>query len=143
VRGRPLAAILVVAGLLGALGGRAGAEHQIYYRYVVLGYVLDEGGGPLGRVPVELIRDKTGFSYLGESGPDGFFLIVSRLGDESAGERLTLRVGRAVTSLTARFDPANHADHRGTRVDVRGGAFQERPAAFATTLARFLATESR
>jgi hypothetical protein len=143
VRGRRRAAILVAAALVGALSGRVEAEHEIYYRYVVLGYVQDERGAPRGRVPVELIRDRTGFSYLGQTGADGFFLIVARLGDESAGERLTLRVGGAATAVVARFDPANHADHRGTRVDVRGGAFQERPAAFAPTLARFLATESR
>lgn len=138
-----LRALLAVVGLLGVLGGRAGAEHEIYYRYIVLGFVQDGRGAPLSRVPVELIRDKTGFSYLAESDPGGFFVIVARLGDESTGERLTLRIGRATTSLIARFDPANHADHRGTRIDLRGAIFQERAAAFTPTLARFLATEIR
>ncbi len=88
----------------------------------------------MGRAQLELIRDKTGFSYLGQTGPDGFFLIVARLGDESVGERLTLRVGRVTTAITARFDPTNHADHRGTRVDLQGGTFQERAASFETDL---------
>jgi hypothetical protein len=142
-QGAALRAIVLVAGLFGVLGGTAHAEHEVYYRYIVLGYVQDGRGAALQRVPVELTRDKTGFSYFGETGPDGFFLIIARLGDESAGERLTLRVGGATTGITARFDPSNHADHRGTRIDLRGGAFQERVASFASTLARFLAGERR
>ena len=63
----------------------ARAEHQVSYRYVVLGYVTDAAEpGPSG-VRVELRREKTGFSYLGETDADGFYLIVARLGDESAG----------------------------------------------------------
>ena len=138
-----LRTLSVTVGLLGVLAGSAGGEHEIHYRYIVLGYVVDARGLPPRPTPVELIRDKTGFSYLGETDSSGFFLIIARLGDESAGEPLTLRVGRAATTITARFDPANHADHRGTRVDLQGGTFQERAATFAPTLARFLATESR
>lgn len=138
-----LRALAVAVGLLGLLAGSATGEHQIQYRYIVLGYVVDARGLPPRPTPVELIRDRTGFSYLGETDSSGFFLIIARLGDESAGEPLTVRVGRVATTITARFDPANHADHRGTRVDLKGGAFQERAAAFAPTLARFLATESR
>ena len=136
-------AALVAVGLLGVLGRSAGGEHEIHYRYIVLGYVVDARGIPPKPTPVELVRDKTGFSYLGETDAKGFFLIIARLGDESAGEPLTLRVGRAATTITARFDPANHAAHRGTRVDIRDETFQERAAAFAPTLARFLATEVR
>lgn len=138
-----LCAALIVAGLLGVPGGPADGEHEVYYRFIVLGYVKDARGGAAARTSVELIRDKTGFSYLGETDPDGFFLIIARLGDESAGERLTVRVGRAATTITARFDPSNHAEHRGTRIDLQGEAFRERAAAFAPTLARFLATQSR
>lgn len=138
-----LCAALIVAGLLGVPHGPADGEHEIYYRFIVLGYVKDGRGGPVGRTPVELIRDKTGFSYLGETDPDGFFLIIARLGDESAGEHLTVRVGRAATTITARFDASNHAEHRGTRIDLLGETFQERATSFAPTLARFLATESR
>jgi hypothetical protein len=130
---------LLALGLAGWLPALAGAEHEVFYRYVVLGYARDARGTPAVKVPVELVRDKTGFSYLGETGLDGFYLIIARLGDESVGERLTLRLGQATTAITARFDPANHAEHRGTRVDLLGTSFQERPhASFTTTLARFL-----
>jgi hypothetical protein len=134
---------LLVTGLAGVLGGPARAEHAIHYRYIVLGYVKDARGVPPRATSVELIRDKTGFSYLGETDADGFFLIIARLGDESVGEPLTLRVGRAATAITVRFDPANHAAHRGTRVDVQGDRFEERAVSFAPTLARFLAPEIR
>jgi hypothetical protein len=136
-------AALAPLALLAVLGGPGRAEHDIHYRYIVLGYVQDARGQAPKPTPVELVRDKTGFSYLGETDAHGFFLIIARLGDESVGEPLTLRVGRAATTITARFDPADHAAHRGTRVDVQGDRFQERPAFFAPTLARFLATEIR
>jgi hypothetical protein len=135
--------VVLITGLLSALATVASAEHEVFYRYVVLGYVKDPGGFPMGRVQLELIRDKTGFSYLGQTGPDGFFLIVARLGDESVGERLTLRMGHVTTVITARFDPTNHADHRGTRVDFQGGTFQESAASFKTTLAHFLGSSLR
>jgi hypothetical protein len=119
------------------------AEHEVYYRYVVLGYVHDAQGRPAGGRPVELVRDKTGFSYLGDTDAAGFFVLVARLGDESAGEPLTLRIGRATTRLTAHFDPRDHASPRGTRVDLDGARFVERAAAFASTLARFLEASPR
>ena len=135
--------MVLVTGLLSVLAAAADAEHEVFYRYVVLGYVKDSGGVPMSGVQLELIRNKTGFSYLGHTGPDGFFLIVARLGDESMGERLTLRMGQVTTVITTRFDPTNHADHRGTRVDVLGRTFQESAASFKTTLAHFLGTPSR
>jgi hypothetical protein len=135
--------VVLVTGLLSVLAAAADAEHEVFYRYIVLGYVKDPGGVPMSGVQLELIRNKTGFSYLGHTGPDGFFLIVARLGDESMGERLTLRMGQVTTVITARFDPTNHADHRGTRVDVQGRTFQESAASFKTTLAHFLGAPSR
>jgi hypothetical protein len=117
----------------------ASAEHQIEYRYTVLGYVTDPAGRPVAGHTVELIRDKTGFSYLGTTGADGFFVIIARLGDESAGESLTLRRGTASVSLVARFDPSNHRDERGTRVDIEAARFVERPTSFQATLTKFLA----
>jgi|SRR5262245_2168669 len=121
------------------VAGNALAEHELYYRYVVLGYVKDGSG--LGRpgVQVELVRDKTGFSYIGETDVTGLYVIVVRLGDESAGERLTLRAASEAVSIVARFDPKDHAHDRGTRVDFLGGRSVETPAAFATTLREFLA----
>ena len=134
---RASALVLILAGLLGATP--AGAEHEVYYRYVVLGFMTDARGRPLAGRPVELIRDKTGFSYLDETDATGFYLIVSRLGDESAGERLTLMVGATTLVLTARFDPANHTDDRGTRVDLEGPTLVERSSSFRSTLINALA----
>ena len=107
---RASALVLILAGLLG--GTRAGAEHEVYYRYVVLGFVTDA----------------TGFS-----------LIVSRLGDESAGQRLTQVIGATTLALTARLEPANHTDDRGTRVDLEGPRLGERSSWFRSTLTNALA----
>ena len=117
----------------------ATAEHEVYYRYVVLGYVKDVTGVPLRGVTVELVREKTGFSYLAETDAEGFYVIVSRLGDESMGERLRVKAGSQSTTIIARFDPQNHAVNRGTRLDFLGKKAVERPTWFASTLKRFLA----
>jgi hypothetical protein len=69
------------------------AEHEVYYRYTVLGYVGDETG----------------------------------------------RLRPKVEIITARFDPADHVQERGTRVDFVRGRRVETPGAFAATLQRFLA----
>jgi hypothetical protein len=123
----------------GSIVGAARAEHQVSYRYVVLGYVTDaENRGRRG-VWVELRREKTGFSYLGETDTDGFYVIVARLGDESAGESLHLRAEGQAMTLTARFDPTDHATERGTRVDFTARKPVESPTAFAVTLRRYLA----
>jgi hypothetical protein len=134
--------VVVFAGLvLAALAHvvtPVAAEHTVYYRYVVLGFVRDAQGKPLTERPVEVIRDKTGLTYSGRSDGAGFFVLVVRLGDESAGETLTLRIGSATTRITARFDPANHTDDRGTRVDLEGSRWVERTTAFRPTLARYV-----
>ena len=119
------------------------AEHEIFYRYTVLGYVKDPAGKPRSGQTVELIRDKTGFSYLGHTDEAGLFVIVARLGDESVGESITLRVGGMQQRLVVRFDPVNHAEERGTRVDLEGSKALERPAAFRATLANMLAAPGR
>jgi hypothetical protein len=135
-----LAIVLVAAVALGSSWwrGRAEAEHEPFYRYVVLGYAKDVTGKPIPSLPVELVRDKTGFSYVTDTDEKGFYVIVARLGDESAGERLTLAVGSTRTTITARFDPTNHADERGTRVDLERARLVERTAWFRPTLANFL-----
>ena len=116
----------------------AAAEHTVYYRYVVLGFVKDAKGTPLSGRDVEVVRAKTGLTYPGRTDEQGLFVIVVRLGDESAGETLTVRVGQAQTTVTARFDPADHTHDRGTRVDLDGARFVERTSAFQPTLARFV-----
>ena len=136
-------ALLLVAVLLVAARPAAG-EHEVWYRYTVLGFVRDGGGQPVAGQRVELVRDRTAFTYLGDTDGDGLFVIVARLGDESAGEALTLRVGTVTTArLTARFDPANHTDERGTRVDVDGARVVERAAAFHATLSSFVGAPRR
>lgn len=140
---------LALAGALGAvappapivpssISGVARAEHQVSYRYIVLGYVIDAANRGRPGVRVELRREKTGFSYLGETDTNGFYVIVARLGDESAGESLHLRAEGQATTLTARFDPADHATERGTRVDFTARKPVESPTAFAVTLKRYL-----
>ena len=126
--------------LLAVAASTATAEHEIFYRYTVLGYVKDAAGKPSPGQSVELIRDKTGFSYLGQTDESGLFVIVARLGDESAGEPLTLRLGTTRQRLVARFDAANHTDERGTRVDLEGTRVLERPTWFRSTLATLLGT---
>lgn len=121
----------------------AAADHEVYYRYVVLGYVTDALGKPVPGRGVELVREKTGFSYLADTDEKGFFVIAARLGDESAGETLTLKAGAAGTRITARFDPGNHTDERGTRVDLVGARWIERTAWFRSTLANFMAGDRR
>lgn len=125
--------------LLGlALASGAGAEHEVFYRYVVLGYVKDVKGVPLRGVSVKLIRQKTGFSYLADTDTRGFYVIVARLGDESVGENLQVKAGSLSTTLVARFDPRNHTADRGTRLDFLGKKAVEQPTLFASTLKRFL-----
>jgi hypothetical protein len=126
--------------LVAVVAAPAVAEHEIFYRYTVLGYVKDAAGKPSPGQTVELSRDKTGFSYLGQTDESGLFVIVARLGDESAGESLTLRLGTTRQRLVARFDAANHTDERGTRVDLEGARVLERPAWFRSTLATLLGT---
>jgi len=128
----------VVAPVSGPVTREARAEHQVWYRYVVLGYVTDPQKRGRRGVRVELRREKTGFSYLGETDADGFYVIIARLGDESVGETLHLRAAGQAMTLTARFDPADHTTERGTRVDFSARKPVESPTAFAGTLARFL-----
>ena len=131
-------ALALFATSVAFLATQAAAEHTVYYRYVVLGFVKDAKGKLLSERAVEVVRDKTGLTYPGRTDDQGLFVIVVRLGDESAGETLTVRSGGATTTVTARFDPANHVNDRGTRMDLDGARFVERKDAFQPTLARFV-----
>lgn len=121
----------------------AAGEHEIWFRYTVLGYVTDGRGQARAGERVELVRDRTSFAYLSETDAEGFYVIIARLGDESAGESLSLRLGKATVRLTAAFDPTNHTDERGTRVDFDGTGAVERAAAFRATLAKFVGAAAR
>jgi hypothetical protein len=130
--------VLALLALLLLAAVPAAGEHEIWYRYTVLGYVTDGRGQTRAGERVELVRDRTRFSYLAETDADGLYVIVARLGDESAGEALSLRLGDATARVTATFDPTNHTDERGTRVDFDGVRAVERAAAFPATLASFV-----
>ena len=121
----------------------AAGEHEVWYRFTVLGYVTDAAGRPRAGQRLELVRDRTQFSYLGDTDADGLYVIIARLGDESAGEALTLRLVGATARVTATFEPTNHTDERGTRVDLDGARVIERASAFRATLANFIGATRR
>lgn len=131
------ARILAAAAVL-ISSAMAEATHDVHFRYVVLGYVKDARGQPLRAVEVRVIRDKTGLIYYGETDRQGLYVIIVRLGDESLGETLTVGTGDARQRIAVTFDPTNHDDERGTRVDLEGGTLVERSAWFRPTLARYL-----
>ena len=134
-----LLAIGLALGLsVGPLAAPLLAEHEAQYRYTVLGYVKDAAGKPRKGVGLEVVRQKTGFAYVGETDATGLYVIVARLADESRGERLLVRAGPASLMIATRFDPANHKAERGTRVDFTGNRSAERAELFAPTLKRFL-----
>jgi uncharacterized protein YeaO (DUF488 family) len=121
-----LRAALGIALAMGILAAPASAEHEVQFRYTVLGYVKDAAGKPRKGVGLEVTRQKTGLSYPGETDASGFYFIVTRL------------AGPASLSIVARFEPTNHTAERGTRVDFTGGKAAERPDLFATALKQFL-----
>jgi hypothetical protein len=129
--GRVLAAAIAAVTLFAT---PVAAEHEIYYRFTVLGYIKDTHGKPVTDAKVEVTRDKTDFKYLGETDDTGFYIVRVRLGDESRGETLTVRQGAHVRRVIANFDPSNVTDERGTRVDFEGAHSIERAARFQSTL---------
>jgi hypothetical protein len=137
---RRIAVALVVVAALVLAAGVSRAEHEVYYRYTVLGYVKDARGRAVAGREVSIVRDKTGFSYLGETDAKGLYVVVLRLGDESLGERLTVRAGGLSAKVTVRFDVTNRSEERGTRLDLDGARFVERAAWFPSTLSLFLGT---
>jgi hypothetical protein len=140
--GRIAVALAVFLGLvLGADASRA--EHEVYYRYTVLGYVKDGRGRPVRSREVKVVRDKTGFSYLGETDAAGLYVVVIRLGDESLGEQLTVRAATSATKVKVHFVAANRSEERGTRLDLDGTRFVERAAWFPSTLTLFLGDAKR
>jgi len=130
--------IVLAAGLGGLVTAPALAEHEPQYRYTVLGYVKDTAGNPRKGVGLEVIRQKTGFAYVGETDASGLYVIVTRLADENRSDLLLVRAGPASLMIAARFEPADHNTERGTKVDFTGSRVTERPELFAATLKRFL-----
>ena len=130
-------AISVALGA-GILAAPARAEHEPQFRYTVVGYVKDAAGKPRKGVGLEVIRQKTGFAYVGETDASGLYVIVTRLADDSQSERLLVRAGPASLMIAARFDAADHASERGTQVDFTGSRVAEHADLFPATLKRFL-----
>ena len=128
-----LGAALGIIMAMGLLVTPALAEHEVQFRYTVLGYVKDAAGKPRKGVALEVTRQKTGLSYPGETDASGLYVIVTSLG-----EPLLVRAGPRSLRITAQFDPADHAAERGTRVDFTGGKEAERPELFLATLKQFL-----
>jgi uncharacterized protein YeaO (DUF488 family) len=133
-----LRAALGVIMAIALLAPPALAEHEVQFRYTVLGYVKDASGKPRKGVALEVTRQKTGLSYPGETDASGLYVIVTRIADESLGERLLVRAGPRSLQVAAKFDPADHAAERGTRVDFTGAKVVERPELFTPTLKQFL-----
>jgi hypothetical protein len=130
--------VFAVALVVGLVTEPALAEHEPQYRYTVLGYVKDAAGKPRKGVGLEVVREKTGFAYVGETDASGLYVIVTRLADENRNDRLLVRAGPASLMIAARFEPADHITERGTQVDFTGSRATERPELFAPTLKRFL-----
>jgi len=132
--------VIMAMGLLtpAAWAPPAQAEHEVQFRYTVLGYVKEVSGKPRKGVALEVTREKTGLSYPGETDASGLYVIVTRLADESLGERLLVRAGPRSLRIAAQFYPADHAAERGTRVDFTGDKATERPGLFRSTLNQFL-----
>jgi len=133
---RAIVGVIMALGFL--LTAPALAEHEVQFRYTVLGYVKDAAGKPRKGMALEVTRQKTGLSYPGETDASGLYVIVTRMADESLGERLLVRAGPRSLQVSAKFDPADHAAERGTRVDFTGAKVLERPELFAPTLKQFL-----
>lgn len=121
-----------------SIGGSAEATHDVTHRYVVLGYVRDAARGTVAGGSVEVVREKTGFSYLAETGTDGFYVVVVHLHDEDLLDILRVTAGRAAIRIEARFNPLNSWTQRGTRVDFTGSSAVERQEAFAETVTDYL-----
>src|SRR5262249_44611624 len=84
------------------------AEHEQQYRYTVVGYVKDAAGKPRAGQSMEVIRQKTGFAYVGETDATGLYVIINRLADQSRDERLLLRAGPARLLIAAALHPPAH-----------------------------------
>ncbi len=138
-----LVGALIVLAVVASGAPPASAEHEVSYRYTVLGYVKDAKGRPVSDRTVQVVRDKTGLSYTTETDATGLYVLVIRLGDDGVGESLSLDLGGIRSRLTAQFDVNNQVDERGTRVDLEGTRVLPRPAWFHSTLTRLLAPVAR
>src|SRR5262245_1247447 len=124
--------------LLLAAAPPTSATHLPDHRFLVLGFVTDVEGRPVGGARVVVTRLKTGLEYPTTTERDGFYLVVLHLHDENEGERLGLDLKGVKGEVRARFDTRDKKVERGTRVDARADRLVENRAAFAETLRAFL-----
>ena len=117
----------------------ASSTHLPDHRFIVIGLVSDETGGPLASVPVVVTRLKTGLAHRTRTEADGLYVVIVHLHDEDEGERLSVSASGASGEVVARFDVRDRRTERGTRVDVRGALVAEDRRAFAETLRAYLA----
>src|SRR5215470_7963644 len=92
---RAAVGLVVALSVTSLVAAPAIAEHEPQYRYTVVGYVKDAAGKPRANQSMEVIRQKTGFAYVGETDATGLYVIITRLADESRDERLLVRAGPA------------------------------------------------
>jgi len=88
----------------------------------------------MARGTVEVVREKTGFSYLTETDAEGFYVVVVHLQDGDLLDALRVTAGRATIRIQARFNPLNSRSNRGTRVDFTGSSAVERQEIFDATV---------
>lgn len=138
MRGKWLCLVVLLVASLSA-PGLVAAEHEVYYRYLVLGYVKDGKGSARSGVEVKLVREKTGLAYYAETDVQGFYLIIVRLEDGDLGNPLRVTADGVTATHRAQFDPKNRKAERGTRLDFLGAKVVERSSWFPATLKRHLA----
>lgn len=114
------------------------ATHDVTHRYVVLGYVRDSARRPISGNAVEVVREKTGLSYLADTDADGFYVVVVHLHDKDRLDVLRVTAGRVTIRIKARFNPLDARSPRGTRVDFTGPSAMERQEMFAETVSGYL-----
>lgn len=100
------------------------------------GYVRDGARRPISGNAVEVVREKTGLSYLADTDADGFYVVVAHFHDEDLLDVLRVTAGRVTIRIEARFNPLNAQSPRGTRVDFTGPSAVERQEMFAETVTR-------
>lgn len=132
---RLFASITCLAFLL-LLTPPAWGTHLPNHRYTILGFVLDEKGGPVsgGRVRILNKRDQVvGFA---PTNAQGFYAVLIHAHDEDLGKELRVAVGKAVVRIKLSFEVRDTRSERGTRVDFQGPTGREKPALFSETMAR-------
>jgi hypothetical protein len=108
------------------------SSHDVYARYVVVGYVRDAEGKPAAGTRVHAVTEKGQLTYETETDASGLFVLVASI-RKGSGESLILSTDSLQTTLRPRLDAPAHQGPHGTRVDIDGDRFSERHALFEQT----------